>query len=41
VGVLASSRGPALAWALAGTLLTVTALAVAVPLLGAPRRVRT
>ena len=41
VGVLASSRGPALAWALAGTLLTVTALAVALPLLGAPRRVRT
>jgi hypothetical protein len=41
VGVLASSRGPALAWALAGTLLTVTALAVAVPLLRAPRRAGT
>ena len=40
VGVLASSRGPALAWALAGTLLTVTALAVAAPLLGASRRAR-
>ena len=40
VGLLASSRGPALAWALAGTLLTVTALAVAVPLLSASRRVR-
>jgi hypothetical protein len=35
VGLLASSRGPALAWALAGTLLTVTALAVAAPLLAA------
>jgi sugar phosphate permease len=32
VGALASSRGPALAWVLAGTLLTVTTLAVAVPL---------
>jgi MFS family permease len=40
VGVLASSRGPALAWALAGTLLTVTALAVAPQLLGASRRAR-
>ena len=40
VGILASSRGPALAWALAGTLLTATALAVAVPLLRAPRRAR-
>jgi len=38
VGVLASSRGPGLAWALAGTLLTATALAVAVPLLGAVDR---
>ena len=38
VGLLASSRGPALAWALAGTLLTVTALAVAAPLLGASDR---
>jgi MFS family permease len=40
VGLLASSRGPALAWALAGTLLTVTALAVAPQLLGASRRAR-
>jgi hypothetical protein len=32
VGALASSHGPALAWVLAGTLLTVTTLAVAVPL---------
>jgi MFS family permease len=38
VGALASSRGPALAWVLAGTLLTVTTLAVAVPLFRAPRR---
>jgi len=40
VGVLASSRGPALAWALAGTLLTVTALAVAPQLLRAARTAR-
>ena len=40
VGALASSHGPALAWALAGTLLSVTTLAVAVPLLRAPRRAR-
>jgi MFS family permease len=40
VGVLASSRGPALAWALAGTLLTVTALAVAPQLLRTARTAR-
>jgi hypothetical protein len=40
VGALASSQGPALAWALAGTLLSVTTLAVALPLLGARRTTR-
>ena len=38
VGALASTRGPALAWALAGTLLTVTTLAVALPLFRAPKK---
>lgn len=40
VGALASTHGPALAWALAGTLLTVTTLAVATPLLRTSPRVR-
>jgi MFS family permease len=40
VGALASSHGAALVWAVAGTLLTVTVLAVAVPLYRAPRTAR-
>jgi Major Facilitator Superfamily len=40
VGALASTHGPALAWALAGTLLTVTTLAVAIPLFRAPSAAR-
>jgi hypothetical protein len=41
VGALASSHGPGLAWALAGTLLTVTTLAVAIPLFRTPLAVGT
>lgn len=40
VGALAASQGAGLAWALAGSLLTVTTLAVAVPLYRAARTVR-
>jgi MFS family permease len=40
VGALASTHGPALAWALAGALLTVTTFAVATPLFRAPQRAR-
>jgi MFS family permease len=40
VGALAASHGPGLAWALAGTLLTLTTLAVAVPLYRTARTVR-
>jgi MFS family permease len=38
VGALASARGAASAWALAGTLLSLTTLAVALPLFRAPRK---
>jgi MFS family permease len=40
VGALASTHGTALVWALAGTLLTVTVAAVAMPLYRAPRSAR-
>jgi hypothetical protein len=40
VGALAASHGSGLAWALAGSLLTLTTLAVAVPLYRAARTVR-
>jgi MFS family permease len=40
VGALAASHGPGLAWALAGSLLTLTTLAVAVPLYRTARTVR-
>jgi MFS family permease len=40
VGVLASSQGPAVAWVLAGALLTLTTLGVARPLLRSPSRAR-
>jgi MFS family permease len=40
VGLFASKHGPGLAWALAGTLLTVTTLAVALPLYRSARMAR-
>jgi hypothetical protein len=40
VGALASTHGPALAWGIAGSLLTVTTLAVALPLYRTARTAR-